>query len=400
MKDLINRKKYTVQIKPFINKSLIKVLIGQRRVGKSYILYQLMEEIRLISSNPNIIYINKEDIKFDFIENYSDLIEYINTKKQNNVKNYIFIDEIQEIQSFEKALRSLQLGEEYDIYCTGSNANLLSSEIATLLSGRYIQIKVHSLSYLEFLKFHHLKNTNESLYEYINYGGMPYLINLKKNDDIYREYLLSLIDSIILKDIVERYGIRDISFLKNIIYFVCDNIGSIISSKKISDYMKSQKYNTSTKKVIEYLDYLTNVFFINKVKRSEVGGKKIFEIGEKYFIEDLGMRHALLPFNIRDIGKVMENLIYHHLKINNYQIFIGKLDDKEIDFVISKNNIIIYLQVAYLIKDETTFDREFGNLLKIKDNYRKIVISFDQIESKPYKGIEHWTLRRFLTKFE
>lgn len=398
MKELIKRYTYTEQIKPFINKTLIKVMIGQRRVGKSYILYQIIEEIKQIKSNANIIYINKEDLKFDDIKNYKDLIEYINNHKIADEKNYIFIDEIQEIEAFEKALRSLQLDGNYDIYCTGSNANLLSSEIATLLSGRYILIRVHSLSYLEFLNFHNLENTNDALQEFINFGGMPYLINLTKNANIYREYLLSLIDSIILKDIVERYAIRDVSFLKNIIHFLCDNIGSIISSKKISDYMKSQKISTSTKKVIEYLDYLTNVFFVDKVKRSEVGGKKIFEIGEKYFVEDLGMRHCIIPFHIKDISKVMENLVYHHLKVNNYQIFIGKMDNKEIDFIATKNDVTIYIQVAYIIKDEKTFNREFGNLLEIKDNYRKIVVSYDQIESKPYRGIEHWTLRKFLSE--
>ena len=400
-REYIYRAAYYKQIEPYIgDNKLIKVLIGQRRVGKSYILFQLMEEIKKRNPAMEILYINKEDYAFDFIKSYSDLIAYLKLKKKSKGNTCLFIDEVQDIQSFEKALRSLQASGIYDIYCTGSNASLLSGELATYLAGRYIQIRIYSLTYPEFLQFHKLKESAESLQKYIKFGGMPHLINLRNEERIYYEYLRNIIDSIVLRDVVSRFKVRNVGFLQDLIHFLADNIGSIVSAKRISDYLKSQKINLLPKSVLEYLYYLETVFFVEKVKRTEIGGRKIFEIGDKFYFEDLGMRHTLIPFQQKDIHKVLENLVYHHLRSKQFDVFIGKQGDREIDFVAERNGEKYYIQVAYLIPDEKTHEREFGNLLKIGDNFPKMVVSMDELAGGQHKGIEHWSIRKFLTQSE
>lgn len=395
----IPRNSYFKQVEPYIGSNLIKVLVGQRRVGKSYILFQLMDEIEKRDPSVQVLYINKEDYAFDSIKTYSDLIEYVQEQKQENKNIALFIDEIQDIEEFERALRHFQNKKEYDLYCTGSNAQLLSGELATYLAGRHIQIRVFSLSYTEFLDFHQLADSNDSLLKYIKYGGMPHLINLKNEERVYYEYLNNVFNTIVLKDIVMRFNIRNLSFLNDLIYFLADNTGSIVSAKRISDYLKSQKINLSPKLVLEYLSHLESVFFIDRVKRADVVGRKIFEIGDKFFFEDLGLRHALVAYQQKDIHKIIENLIYHHLKYRQYKVYVGKLDDKEIDFIAEKDGSRTYIQAAYLIQDEATHQREFGNLLKIADNFRKLVVSMDEVAEGHHLGIEHWSLRKFLTAF-
>ncbi len=394
------RNGYFQQIEPFIGVGLIKMLVGQRRVGKSFILLQIQDEIKLRYPSAQIIYIDKEDYQFDDIKTYVDLMNFIESLPTTNEKKFLFIDEVQEIESFEKALISLQSNSDFDIYCTGSNAKLLSGDLATILAGRYIQIRIYGLSYKEFLYFHDLTDNQDTLLRYIKFGGLPHLINLRNDEKVYYEYLRNVFDSIILRDIIARYKIRNIHFLQNLIYYLADNIGSLVSSNKISEYLKSQKINLLPKAILEYLFYSESVFFILRVRRTEIVGKKIFEIGDKFYFEDLGMRHALIPFQQKDINKVLENLIFHHLKTNKYEVFIGKLGDKEIDFVASKEGKTVYIQVAYLITDEKTHDREFGNLLKIEDNNPKYVISMDEFAEREFKGIYHWSVRKFLKEFE
>lgn len=400
MKNHIYREGYFNLIEPYIGDSLIKILIGQRRVGKSYILYQIMEKISEKDAKTKIIYINKEDFAYDSVKNYADLIQLVETQSKGNEKAALFVDEIQEIEHFEKALRHFQTTGKYDIYCTGSNATLLSTELATLIAGRYIQIRVYSLSFNEYLQFHKCEANSESLQKYILYGGMPHLINLKDDSSVYYEYLRNMFDSIILRDVVARYRLRNVAFLKDLIRFIADNIGSIVSAKKISDYLKSQKINMLPKTILEYLSYLEAVFFIDRVKRTDINGKKIFEIGDKFYFEDLGIRHSINPFQQRDMNKVLENLVYHHLKVMRYEVLVGKMGNKEIDFVAEKNGKRHYIQVAYLIADEKTHQREFGNLLSIADNCSKLVVSMDALAGGDFKGIEHWSLLKFLTEFK
>ncbi len=395
-KSIIHRESYFEYIAPYIGNSLIKVLIGQRRVGKSYILFQLMEEIRKESPDTEIIYINKEDFAFVHIKDTATLINHIEAKGPASSKKAIFIDEVQEIEGFEKALRSLQLNSNYDIYCTGSNATMLSGELATYLAGRYIQIRVYALTYEEFLLFHQLSDSNESFTKYLKYGGMPHLVNLKNEERIYYEYLRNVFDTIVLRDIVTRFKVRNVHFLNNLIQFIADNIGCVVSAKRISDYLKSQNIQLLPKLVLEYMYYLETVFFVERVKRTDVNGRKIFEIGDKFYFEDLGMRHALIPYQQKDVNKILENVVYHHLRARRYEVRIGKYGEKEIDFVAQKNGKTTYIQVTYLITDEQTHNREFGNLLLIPDNNRKIVVSMDPLSGNEYKGIEHWPIRDFL----
>ncbi|MBN2893378.1 MAG: ATP-binding protein [Bacteroidales bacterium] len=399
MKNL-KRDYYLNKIRPFINKQLIKVITGQRRVGKSYLLMQIRDEISLQDRNANIIYINLEKIEYSDLKNYKQLAQLISEKLTDN-QNYIFIDEIQEIYGFERVLRSYLTEPNIDIYCTGSNANLLSGELATFLSGRHIEVKVNSLSFIEFLYFHNLPPNEKSLTMYLKFGGMPFLINLKNEEEIKQEYLKNIFNTIVFRDIVARYSIRDVSFLENIIRFVADNIGSILSANNITKYLKSQNINKTTQTIINYLEYIKNSYTIDKVKRYDLHGKKIFESGEKYYFHDLGIRNNIVGFNMTEIHKIIENVVYNHLKFNDFKIFIGKLDNTEIDFIAKKNNEVIYVQVAYLLKDEKTINREFGNLLKIKDNFPKYVISMDNFSApNSFRGIKHISLLNFLLNFK
>ncbi len=397
VKKYISRDIYLKSTLPYINKDIIKVFIGQRRVGKSYVLYQLMNHIADDIPNINIIYVNKELSDFDFIVDHNDLNSFVNTQTLPG-KNYLFIDEVQDILDFGKSLRSLLATKNYDIYCTGSNSQLLSGDIAGHLSGRYIEIKVYSLSYTEFIQFHKLKNNVQTLKRYMIFGGLPYLIHLKLEQSIAFEYLKNVYATVLFKDVVRRYNIRNVYFLESLVKFLSDNTGSIISATQISKFLKSQRVNMSTQIVLNYLLYLTNSLLIYKVERQGVQGKKIFETNEKYYFEDWGLRNSIAGYNPSDIGKIMENVVFMHLMICGYQVRVGALGDNEIDFVCQKQNETIYVQVSYLIINESTIQREYGNLLKIKDNYPKYVISMDEFQGNTYKGIKHLHLRQFLSE--
>ncbi|MGC4129997.1 MAG: ATP-binding protein [Bergeyella sp.] len=397
---LIIRQKYIDQLKPYIGKQLIKVLVGQRRVGKSYILLQLIEEIKTQDKNANILYINKEDLKFEHIRTFSDLHSYILENTKEDAKNYIFIDEIQEITEFEKTLRSLLLNPTYDLYCTGSNANILSGELSTFLSGRYIEIPVYSLSYNEFCTFQQLENTEETLQKYLKFGGLPYLKHLTLDDKIVFDYIKGVYNTIIYKDLIQRYEIRNTAFLENFVRFLADNTGQLFSAKKISDYLKSQQTNIAVSQIINYTQYLTSTYLVHKVKRMDIAGKKIFEIGEKFYFENLGLRHSIHGFRQTDYGKILENAVYNHLVINGYDVKIGQIGNLEIDFVCQRDGEKLYVQVCYLLQEEKTIEREFGNLLKIKDNYPKVVVSADEFSGNTYEGIQHISIRKFLSEYE
>lgn len=394
----IPRPIYTQRIRPFIDKEIIKVISGQRRVGKSYILFQLIVEIKQSNPSANIIYINKELKPFEHIVDDDDLYKYVKSQLNSNAKNYLFVDEIQEISNFEKALRSLLAENGCDIFCSGSNANMLSGELATFLAGRYIEFTVHSLGYEEFLSFFQLSNSTESLNKYLTLGGMPYLKVIGLEEYAVFEYLRNVYATILLKDVVAREGIRNISFLENMIEFLADNVGNLFSANNIAKYMKSQRTKVSTQSVLNYLKPLTNAFFIYRVSRFDINGLKIFEIGEKYYFEDLGLRNCIRGFDRRtDINKVMENAVFLHLIGLGFEVKVGQLGTSEIDFVAVKEGKTIYIQVAYMLADDNTIKREFGNLLKINDNYRKFVVTMDEYNAdSSYNGIEQIHLKEFL----
>ena len=395
---LIDRPVYTQKIKPFIGKGIIKVLTGQRRVGKSCILQQLMKVIKQEDPSANIIYINMEFEEFRMIRNDLDLFEFLKGRFVKKVENYLFIDEIQDIDGFENVLRSLQSKESCDIFCTGSNAKILSGELSTYLSGRYIEFRIHSLSYREFLLFHKLEGNSRSLMLYLTYGGMPYLSRLSLTDEMVFEYLRNIYSTILLKDVVKREGIRNVDFLETLALYAADNVGNLFSANNISKFLKSQRTDISTTQVISYLKALCNAYLINKVGRIGIGGIKKFEVGDKYFFEDLGLRNCFLGFSLqRDIHKIMENAVYLHLSSLQYEVYVGKQDTQEVDFIGIKQGKRIYVQVTYLITDQKTSDREFGNLMSIKDNYPKYVVSLDEFnKGSDVKGIRHMHLAEFL----
>lgn len=393
---LKKRKGYIDRIKPFMQKSVAKVLTGQRRVGKSFLLYQLIEEILAEEPDANIIYVNLEDFTFSSLQTAEDLHSYIISHSKEKAKNYIFIDEIQDIPGFEKVIRSLLLNEDNDIYITGSNAKMLSGELATYLSGRYIEFKIYSLSYSEFLEFHGLTESETSYELYSRYGGLPYLLNLPLEDETVNEYLKSVYSTIVFRDVVSRYKLRNTLFLEKLIQFLSENIGNLFSAKNISDYLKSQHTTISVNQIQSYTEYLNNAFLIHRVKRYDLIGKRVFEIGEKYYFENMGIRNIVIGYRITDKAKILENLVYNHLLYKGYDIKVGYYGDKEIDFVGEKNGEKLYIQVALKIDSDKTAEREFGNLLKIQDNYPKIVVTEDTFSGNSYEGIRHCSIRQFL----
>jgi predicted AAA+ superfamily ATPase len=397
---IINRPIYTERILPFVGKGIIKVLTGQRRVGKSCILQQLITDIQAKNPDANIIFINLEFEEFRPIKTETDLFDYLKDKFISNKDNYLFIDEVQDIVGFEHVLRSLQSKNTCDIFVTGSNAKMLSSELSTYLAGRYIEFHIHSLSYPEFLVFHKLLDTNQSLMLYLTYGGLPYLSMFSLTDEYVYEYLRNVYSTILLRDVVQRENIRNVDFLETLLLYVADNVGNLFSASNISKYLKSQRTEINTNQVINYLRLLSNAYIINKVGRVDVNGLRKFEIGEKYFFEDIGLRNCHVGFSLqRDIHKLIENAVFLHLQGLQYEVFVGKKDNLEIDFVAVKQGKRIYVQATYLLADENTQKREFGNLSSIQDNYPKYVVSLDEFyRQSNNEGIKHIHLREFLMK--
>ena len=394
---LYQREAYIERIKPFMRTNAVKVMIGHRRVGKSYILYQLVNIIQDEEPDANIIYINKEDLDFEFITNYRELYEYVKQRLTPDRQNYIFVDEIQEIADFRLAIRSLALDDNNDIYITGSNSEMFSSDLANELGGRYVEFKIYSLSYLEFLQFHKLPNDDESLEKYIHFGGLPYLINLPLEEHIAMEYIHSIYSTIVLRDVIKRKNIRNTAFLEQLIRFLANNVGSLFSSKSISDFLKSQNVKIASNQVSEYADALSEAFIVHRLGRYDIAGKRFFERGEKYFFENMGIRNAIAGYKPQDKAKRLENVVCNHLITCGYDVKVGTLATEEIDFVCTRNGETLYVQVAIELSRPETIEREFGNLLRIKDNYPKIVVSGERSFENSYEGIEHIYIRDFLS---
>lgn len=394
--NILKRNHYLNQVEAFIGKQIIKVFTGQRRVGKSYLLFQIINFLKESNPDTPILYISKEDLEFSFIKNAEDLNKYILEHKSKTQKTFVFIDEIQDIENFEAAIRSLLLLEDLDLYCTGSNAHLLSGDIAGHLSGRYIEIEVYSLSYSEFLQFHELQDDNDTLEKFMKYGGLPYLKHLALKDEIVFEYLKNIYSTIVYKDIINRYAIRNIRFLEQLVLFVAAHTGSVFSSKKISDFLKSQQINIAPNQVQTYIKYLENAFLIHAVQRYDMIGKRIFEVGQKYYFENLGIRNSLWGYRLEDRGKIIENIVFNQLLIKGYKVNVGNLAAEEIDFICEKNGEKAYYQVALTINEEKTMLREFGNLNKIKDHYPKTVITLEGFNGNTFQGIQSIDLRSFL----
>lgn len=396
--NIINRPNYTEKVLRLFGKGLIIALTGQRRVGKSYIMKQVISMLSHDDKN-NIIFVDKEDEQYNTISTHTELTQYVSSHLIPDKTNYLFIDEVQNIEKFELTLRSLHFQEACEIIITGSNAKMLSSELSTYLSGRCVEYFIQSLDYEEFLEFHQLPDTDQSLISYLSNGGMPQLYRIGlQEQDLVKDYLQNVYNTIILKDIVEREEIRNVPLLKNLVSFVSDNVGKPISATSIVNYLKSQRVDSSTKVIINYLNYLCNAFIIHRVNRYDIHGKRLFEVNDKYYFGDIGIRNTLVQGGlVQSMEKVIENAVYLHLARLGYNIYVGYLQKAEIDFVATKGDQTIYIQATYLLANEETVAREFGNLALIKDNFPKYVVSMDNLYSGTnYQGIRHLHLRDFL----
>lgn len=397
--DLISRKYYADKVDSWLGKGQIIVLVGQRRIGKSFVLkdFMLRHEVK---TDTNIIYIDKEKKDFDFIKNYTDLNDYIDKNYAKGKHNFILIDEIQDIEEWERSVRSYRSEDNTDIIITGSNARMLSSDLSTLLSGRCQEIHVHGLSYSEFLTFHELEDNDDSLKKYLNYGGLPGLRQIGiDNEEHVHDYLQGVLNTVVLKDIIERHNIRNVAFLNKLLQYLADNTGKPTSANNISNYMKNIGTTVSTNVVVDYSSYFEEAYLVKCVQRYDIHGKKILETNGKYYFEDIGIRNLLSGLNRRekDIEKVLENVVYQHLTQLDFDVRIGQLQASEVDFVCTKNDIKVYVQVCYLIATEETTEREFGTLSKINDNYPKYVISLSPLVTRSnHDGIIHLGLREFL----
>ena len=394
----IRRQSYIDKIEKYLGKETIIVLVGQRRVGKSCILKMIRDD-KMADSDNNVIYIDKEKWQYDAIQTYRDLNEYIEKHWANDKYNYILIDEVQDIEEFERSVRSFRTEPNTDIIITGSNASMLSNELSTLIGGRYKEIYIQSLSYNEFLEFHNLSDNDESLSLYIQYGGMPGLAKIGLEEDDAREYQIDTYHTVLLKDVIMRNQIRNVPFLENLVRFLADNIGKLISANSIAKYMKSQGESITSSVVINYISFLCEAYILHKVNRYDIHGKRVFENNDKFYFEDNGVRNAIAGGTREgDIEKVIENIIYEHLIRLGYQVYVGQLQAGEIDFVCTKpEGQRIYVQASFIIAEQATREREFGNLRSIKDNYPKYVISMTPLLTKnDDDGITHIHLRKFL----
>ena len=400
---MTKRELYIEKIKPFIDKDIIKVLTGIRRSGKSVMLKLIMEELKQNKiDEKQFININFENLINRELTTADKLHEYI-LKKASEIKKkcYIFLDEIQEVKDWEKCINSLRVNEEYDfdIYITGSNAKLLSGELSTYLAGRYVEFVIYPFSFKEFLET--LKSiqqdvsTREAFQKYVKFGGMPFLYNLAFEEEASLQYLKDIYSSIILKDITQRNKIRDTDLLERVISYLIINVGNNFSATSISKFFKSENRKVSVETILNYIKAAEESFLIYKVSRDDLIGKKILNVNEKYYIADHGMREAILGSNQRDINQIFENIIYLELLRKGYNVRVGKVDNLEVDFVCTKGNEKIYVQVAYLLASSETIEREFTSLEKIDDNYPKYVISMDEFDMSR-NGIKHINIIDFL----
>lgn len=397
---MIKRELYLKKLREFYDSELIKVIMGIRRCGKSVLLKQIIDEIKEKGiKEDHIIYINFED--YDFID-YTEpkkFNEYVKNMIKDKEKYYLFFDEIQNVQDFERVINSFRATMNVSIFITGSNSKLLSGELATHLTGRFISIKMMPFTYLEFLELKKSKNeeiTEKTFEEFIEWGGMPLVYNTS-NDMERKMYLRDLYNAIILKDIVERNKIKDISLLNRIIQFMMENIGGILSSNSIAGYLKNEKINTSVDTVMNYIDYITASSIFNKVNRYDIRGKSVMSTLEKYYLSDLGLLILKSTPIEKKVGGRLENIVYNELIARGYEVYIGKTDKGEVDFVIDKFGNREYIQVADYLSSDEVIKREFGAFKSIEDNFPKYVITMDKIDYSQ-NGIIHLNLEDFLLK--
>ncbi len=389
---MIIRDSYLKRMVEAKDTEFIKVITGVRRSGKSTLLlmfkdYLLNEKVK----EENIIHLNFESAKYDDIRNYKDLYKFVADKIKKD-KVYLLLDEVQNVEAWEKAINSFKVDFDIDIYITGSNAYLLSSELSTLLSGRYIEIKMYPLSFKEFLLFNNYDNLNlsDKFNEYLKYGGLPAITMIKDKDELVLSYLNDIYNTIVKKDIIDRNKIKDIALLENIIKFLANNIGNPISSTKISDYLNSNKIitNSNHQTIDNYLNMLEKSFIMYKVNRTDVKNKTLLKTLGKYYISDIGLRNIILGFRNIDEGHILENVVYLELLRRGYKVSIGKTQEYEVDFVAENPKNIKYFQVTKSLANEDVKIREVRSLESINDNYEKIILTMDKTINNDFNGIK------------
>ena len=398
---------YLQRIIPFIDKPFIKVITGLRRSGKSALLELIKEEILTKGINEdNIIYLNFESLSNNEYTNVLSLYNYVKTKLINNEKYYLFFDEIQEVNEWEKAVNSFLVDFNVDIYITGSNSHLLSSELATYITGRYVEFQIQTLNFNEYLEFSEViypekhPNLKESFDGYLRLGGFPVIHTGTYSSESAYKIVYDIYSSAVLRDTIQRFQIRNVALLEKVILFVFDNIGNSFSAKNVADYFKSQLRKVDANTIYNYLNALESAFIINRVPRYDIKGKELLKTQEKYFLGDVALMYAMMGYRDRYIGGILENIVLLDLKSKGYKVFVGKFGTKEIDFIAEKGNEKIYIQDCYLLAEQTTIDREFGVLKEIRDQYPKYVISMDPIWQDNIDGIKHYHISDFLRKME
>lgn len=379
---MINRELYINKLLAYKDTEFIKVITGLRRCGKSSLLKLFMEKILEENKKANVIYMNFESFEFDDIIDYKDMYNKIKEKIKTKEKNYILLDEVQRVDKWEKAVNSLTVDFDSDIYITGSNAYLLSSELSTFLSGRYIEIPVLPLSFKEFLDFSNFEENvsiEDKFSEYMKFGGMPGVISLKNDNNLYENAIKGIYNTVFMKDVVEKNKLVDASLLEKILKFLMSNIGSLVSSKKIADFLTSQGTKITHNTVLNYLEMLENAYIIYKAPRYDIKGKELLKTLEKYYIVDTGIRNIMLGFRNSDFGHVIENIVYFELVRRGYEVTVGKTDTLEVDFIATNSNEKKYYQVTYAMFDENVRNRELNSLMNIKDNYEKTILTMDKL---------------------
>ena len=398
---MIKRELYMSRIRPFIGGELIKVMTGIRRSGKSVMLDLIKEE--LVESgidSAQFISINFEDMRYAYLCNAQVLHEEILHRAETiQGKVYLFFDEIQEVKDWEKCINSLRVALDCDIYITGSNAKLLSGELATYLGGRYVEFVIYPFSFAEFLKLYRpiapQASIQQCFQKYLLSGGMPYLANLRYEEEPSRQYLTDVFNSVQLKDIVQRNKVRDVDLLGRILAYVMANVGTTFSATSLSKFFKNEQRTVAPETILNYIKYCCDAFLFYQVKRQDLQGKQILASNEKYYIADHGIREAVFGGNMRDINLILENIVYLELLRRGYTVTVGKYGDKEVDFVCDKHGEKLYVQVTYLLVSEETINREFGVYDNIRDNYPKYVVSLDEFDMSR-NGIKHRNIRDFL----
>ena len=398
---MIKRELYMKRIRPFIGSDLIKVMTGIRRCGKSVMLELIKQELIESGVNPSqFISINFEDLSYSHLQTAQSLHDEITSRaKEIGGKVYLFFDEIQEVKDWEKCINSFRVSLDCDIYITGSNAKLLSGELATYLSGRYVEFVIYPFSFKEFMELFRTIYPNNSIQQcfqkYLITGGMPYLVNIQYADEPSKQYLHDLFNSVQLKDIVKRNKIRDVDLLERIIAYVIANVGTTFSASSLTKFLKSEQRTVAPETILNYIKYCCDAYLFYQVKRVDLQGKQILSTNEKYYIADHGIREAVFGGNMRDINLILENIVYLELLRRGYKVTVGKTREKEIDFVCDKHGEKLYVQVTYLLASEDTIKREFGAYDTIRDNFPKYVVSFDEFDMSR-NGIKHQNIRDFL----